>query len=416
MITKIKEKFINHKVLIENFSSLSILQILNILIPLLTYPYLVRVLGSEYYGLIIFARAIIKYFNIIVSFGFNIIATKEISVHRNNSNKISEIVSSIFILKGSLFILSLLILSVLLYFIPQAQGYKPLFYLTMWVCFYEFIFPVFYFQGIEKMKYITYFTLVSRLIFVFLIFLLIKSKSDYLLLPVINGIGALTAGIISVIFVLKDGVKFKVQSISTLCYYIKCSYIMALANASNAFKSNFNIILIKMFFSFSMVAYFDLASKITDIGKTFLDLISRTIYPKMSREKNTSFLKKIIKLSVAASVCYVLFIQMFANQLVMFLGGEEMLPSVEILRVLIFFVPIYIIGALLGRNCLIVHGFDKYILYGMVYSSLFHLFLFGCYYLMGFDMSLIVIALILIFSFTFETTYRFIICKAKKIL
>ena len=76
LITKIR----SNKVLVQNFSYLSALQIFNLLIPLITYPYLIRVVGKETYGLVVFAQAIIGYLVILTDFGFNISATREVSV------------------------------------------------------------------------------------------------------------------------------------------------------------------------------------------------------------------------------------------------------------------------------------------------------------------------------------------------
>lgn len=412
----LREKTGRHKTLLQNFSYLSALQVFNMLLPLITYPYLIRILGKETYGLIVFAQAIIGYLVIFVNFGFNISATKEVSIHRDNKEKLSEILSSVLILKGILFFLSLLILSALLYFILQVHGYEILFYLTMYMCLYELIFPIFYFQGIEKMKYITYLNLVSRIIFLALIFMLIKSKSDYLLVPIISGIGATIAGLISIFIIIKDQIVFRAQPINILLVYFKKSYVMALAYTSNTFKTNFNIIIVKFFFSFSEVAYFDLALKISNIANTFLDLISQTVFPKMSREKNTNFLKKVINLSLGASFLFILFIQLFAKQIIETLGGIEMIPAINILRILIFFIPVYITGALLGRNCLIVHGFDKQVLLSMLYSSIVYVALIGVFHTIGINITLTGLILIYIISFAFETSYRYIICKSKNII
>ena len=72
------------KRLLSNFFSLSILQTFTYILPLLTLPYLVRVLGAEKFGLVVFAQAFIMFFNILVDYGFNLSATREISVNREN--------------------------------------------------------------------------------------------------------------------------------------------------------------------------------------------------------------------------------------------------------------------------------------------------------------------------------------------
>jgi PST family polysaccharide transporter len=376
---------------------------------------LIRVLGSETYGLIIFSQAIIGYLVILIGFGFNISATKEVSIHKNDNNKLSEIISSVLIIKGTLLILSFICLTFILNFIPSANNYKTLFYLTMWMCIYEFIFPVFYFQGIEKMKYITYLTLISRLIFLGLIFVFIKSESDYLKVPLINGLGAIISGVIAIAILLKEGIKFQFQSKEILLGYLKKSYIMALAYASNTFKLNFNIVVVKFLFSFSEVAYFDLALKILNIGNTFLDIISQTVFPKMSREKDSNFLKKIIMISLFLALIFIVFIQFFGGFIVSVLGGPEMYPAVKLLRVMVLFVPFYITGALLGRNGLIVHGFDKEVLLSMFYSSLFYIIFIMILYFLDFQISLLLIVSIFILTFALESFYRYRICRIKNI-
>ncbi|BDX39593.1 teichoic acid transporter [Tenuifilaceae bacterium CYCD] len=412
----IKEKIIRHKTLFQNLTYLSVLQLFNVLLPIFTYPYLIRTLGKEIYGLVIYAQAVVSYLVLMVGFGFNISATKEISIHRDNKLKLSEIVSSVLIIKGVLFLVAMIIITLIVIIAPDIKQHGLLFYLTMWLCIYEFIFPVFYFQGIEKMKYITYLTLVSRLLFLTLIFVFVHSKQDYLKVPILSGVGAIIAGLLSQYILYKDGIYIKLQSISTLKYYIKNSYVMALAYASNAFKYNFNLILVKLFFSYSEVAYFDLALKISNIGNTFLDLISQSIFPKMSREKDSKFLVKVIKISLLISFVFILFIQFFSNQIVILLGGADMLSAVNILRVIVFFIPIYILGALLGRNCLIVHGFDKNVLLSMFYSSLLYVLILSFFYYFKINISLVTLTIIFIFSYIFESLYRFYLCKKFKIL
>lgn len=105
MMERIK-KIQGKKKIMENLSYLSAIQIMTLLFPLVTIPYLIQILGSEYYGKVIYAQTIASYFSLLVNYGFHASGVKEISLHRNDKEKVNEIFSSIMIVKISLFTLS----------------------------------------------------------------------------------------------------------------------------------------------------------------------------------------------------------------------------------------------------------------------------------------------------------------------
>lgn len=109
-VKNISDYIYRYKTLIENFGYLTLLQICNLLIPLVTYPYLINTLGKNLYGVIIYSQAIVSYLAIFVNWGFNISATKYISINREDSKKINEIVSVVYIVKNLAFNYSIWIL------------------------------------------------------------------------------------------------------------------------------------------------------------------------------------------------------------------------------------------------------------------------------------------------------------------
>lgn len=412
----LKARLQPHLTIISNFGYLAVLQVLNMVLPLVTYPYLIGVLGADVYGKIVYAQTITNYLVLLVNFGLNITATRAISINRNEPEKVSAIASNVFFIKGTLFLISVLIIVTTMQLSAQPKEFHWLFYFSLWTCLYEFLFPVWYFQGIEKMKYITVLTLGNKIVFLVLIFVLIKSSDDYLLVPLINGGGALISGAVAVFILKRNGIRFLMPAMKEVMLYIKESYIMALAYAANTLKGNFNIVLIKHFFSFKEVAYYDLASKIINIAISFLDLISQTIFPRMSLKKDKQFLKKIIALSCLAAVVMMFSIQGVAGLLVRILGGEEMQEAVQITRLLALCLPVYIVGALLGRNCLLVYGYDKPVLHSMLFSAIVYLsIVFLCIYLLKSN-SLLVFVVAFLVSFLAETLYRYNTCNKKNLL
>lgn len=371
---KIREKILQHKILVFNFSSLSALQLINILIPLATYPYLIRVLGKESYGLVVFAQSVVGYLVTFVSFGFNTFATKEISVFRNDKKQLNQIVSSVYIIKSILLIVSFSIITIILFFFYHNSDFYLLFYLTMWICLYEAIFPLWYFQGTEKMKYITIITLVSRLIFVALIFLLIHKEADYNFVPIIYGIGALISGLISIFIVFQqDGLKFKLQSFSTLKYYFTNSSIIFFSDLSSAIYINTNKVLLGISLGMQEVAYYDLAEKLSSFARTPILMIGQTIYPKIAYEKNLSFIKKSFILTISFMLIIVLFGQLLGGIVVKLMGGAGMYAAAPIFRILLFSLIPISVSLFFANMVLISWGFFKEYLKLRVYSNLIYL-------------------------------------------
>lgn len=302
--------------------------------PLITFPYLIQTLGKEMYGLVIFAQAIISYFQILVSFGYTTTATKEVSINRNNKEKLGEIFGSILIAKIILLIISLILLAIILRFIPKLHGYEWLFFFSMWICLYDAIFPLWYFLGIEKMKYITFLTLISRSISLILIFLLIKTPEHYLRVPLINGIGAIIAGIGAIIIIVNDDkVYLKFPSHSQIKFYFKKSIPYFISELSANIFINSNKVVLGSILGMTEVAYYDLADKITSIFRSVpIGIVRNTIFPRVAQTKNMNIVHKTTIIMTAFAIISVLFINITAPLLIIYLGGEEMLGSVNALR------------------------------------------------------------------------------------
>jgi len=385
------------------------------LLPLITYPYLIRVLGKETYGLVVFAQAIVGYLLILVGFGFNISATKEVSIHRDNKEKLSEIVSSVLIIKSIFLILSFLILVVLLWFVPQAKGYEALFYLSMWMCLYDVLFPQWYFQGIERMKYITYITLVSRLIFLGLIFVFIHSPEDYLFMPIISGIGAVTAGLVSLYIVLAvHKIKLIRQPVSVLKYYLLDSVPIFVSNVSIKIYVSTNKVIIGAFLGMAEVAYYDLGEKITSLLKVPQALLSQTLFPKINKDKNIQFVKKAFKISVILNVILFAGTVLFSKIIVTLLGGEQMIPAIWVLNILVLSVPVIAMSNIFGIQLLIPFGYSKKFSQIIITSGLIYLLqLFIVWPIWG--INIYSISVITVTTEFFVTGTMFFFCKKYKL-
>ncbi len=359
-ISNVKEKFKKYKILVQNFSYLSLLRISDMLIPLITYPYLIRVLGKDIYGLVIFAQTIIGFLVMLVEFGFNLTATQEISINRDNKIKLGVIVSSVLIIKFILFIISFVILSGMIFFISRAHEYQILFYLTMWMCLSNVILPTWYFQGIEKMKYIALLNVISKLFFLIAILFIVKSPNDFLYVPLINGLGVIITGIISLYIIFyRHNINFSFPKLNVIQSYFKESLFIFFSNISIQFYVNFNKIIIGLLLGMKEVAYFDLAEKITSILKMPFLILGQAIYPKIAKEKNKNFLKKMFIASIGFSLILVFVSILLSEKIIILLGGVDMLAAAPVVKILIFSVIPIIISLFFANLLLITWGYKK---------------------------------------------------------
>ena len=265
MINKIKNiaNTEDKKILLSNFFSLSILQAFTYILPLLTLPYLVRVLGVEKFGLVMFAQAFITFFNILVDYGFNLSATKEISIHRENKDKVTEIFSSVITIKVIMIFIAFMILTTVVFSIERFSLDWELYYLSFLPVVGNSMFPIWYFQGMEKMKYITIVNITSKLLFTILIFIVIQKPDDYIYIPLLNGIGAGVGGIISLWILSREFSQvFICPSIKIIKKELHRSSEFFLSRLASTVYNSMNIVILGYFTNNAIVGYYSIADKL----------------------------------------------------------------------------------------------------------------------------------------------------------
>jgi PST family polysaccharide transporter len=351
-------------------------------VPFLTYPYLIKVVGKELYGVVVFAQAVVSYVSLVVNFGFNLSASKSIAENRENKQVISEIVSSIYVSKFVIWLLCLVVYVLIISLIPFFKSNYYIFLYSFLLTFNELLFPAWFFQGIEKMKYTTLINVSIRSLFIVAIFMFVSSPSDYVYIPLLNGIGALLGGLVASYIVFgKEKIKFVFLPIKLVYIHFKESIPLFVSIASIQVYGNINKIVIGAFLGMSEVAIYDLGEKISNLLKLPIGIVNQAVFPKVSREKSIKFINRIMFVVAGLSGIGYILVFVFSKWIVLFFMHEYIQSAVDIVRILSSTVVIVSFSMFLANCRLIPFGYNK--AYMNVYSltCLFFFVFIGCLWL-----------------------------------
>lgn len=375
MLNSSKSFIEKYRLLISNFSYLSILEIIGLLLPLFTYPYLIRVVGKDLYGVIVYSQAVVAYAIILINFGFNVSATKNVSENRNNPQILSEIFNSIIQIKLLFTFITAFIYSLFVYIYVETD-YKLLYYFTFGLCIQEVLFPIWFFQGIERMKYITFISFTVKTFFTASIFIFIKGNQDYIFIPILNSLGGILSALLAVLIIRrKYAIKFNWVPVVVLKKYFKESIPFFFSRAASVIIERSNTIIVGLFFGYGMVASFDLALKVINIMKIPFTLVAQVLYPNVARTKNMQLVKKVLILVGLIGTILSFIVCIFSTQIVSLLGGKELYDSIPPLIILSTYLPIVGCSYILGASTLVVMNYIKEYNYSVLYSLVVYLLL-----------------------------------------
>lgn len=324
-IGAIKEMIINNKKVIENYFFMTILQVLNSFFYLLIYPYLIRTLGAEQYGVYVFATSVVSYFVFFITFGLDLPATKAIAENVDNKDKMQEILSSIFTAKTYLFFISIAVLAGLLWIVPKFYIYKEVIALCFISVYSYVLFPQWFFQGIQKMRVVTYIQLGVKILSLPVIFTMVKSAEDFFVYVAIITFSTLLGSIIA-FFIIKYQYRLSIrwQDMRMLKYWLVEGKPFFYSSLAGSIKEYSIPIIIGSFFGMRDVAIYDLANKIVIVPRTLFMSVNAAIFPKLIVNIKNHIVKRIIRIEALVSVSVLVLIVIFGKYIVKIMGGEGM--------------------------------------------------------------------------------------------
>jgi PST family polysaccharide transporter len=363
----------DRRLLLENVFSLSLLQLADYVLPLVSLPFLVRVLGPDRYGLVVFVQAFTIYFRLLINFGFDLSATREIAMAGEDVREASKIFFSVIFIKAALFLFSLFLFTSIVFSFERFHAESPLFFLTFSVLIGVVIFPEWFFLGKQQMRYVTILNVGAKAFFTVMIFVFIRSGEDYLLVPLFNSLGYVTAGIMGMyLAVRKNRLSFIMVSGRELLGRIRYSSQFFASRISTSLFTSTNTFIIGLFLGSTAVAYYAAAEKIYNALVMMARPIADSLYPHMAKSRNIALFRKVFITVCLGNCAGWILVLGLSNFIIALLFGEQYGPSATILRILavagIFNIP----SILLGFPFLGALGHERIANYSVIAASLVH--------------------------------------------
>ncbi|AZI39608.1 oligosaccharide flippase family protein [Epilithonimonas vandammei] len=366
-----------YKQVILNFINLAFVQAANLLLPLITIPYVIRTVGFENFGLVAFATSIVNYFSVFINYGFNLTATKAVSQNRNDSQYLNKLFCTVTYSKVLLSFTSILIFLVLSILIVSIKNnFYVYLYLLLSIIFTN-LSPDWFFQGIQQLKFLTYLNLSLKIISTILTFFLIKVTSDYYYLAIIPFINSVFLFAISHLYIqIKHKFRYLRVGLSSIFKELYQSRFIFLSQVKITFFNNFNTVVLGFLTDNKIVGIFSSADKIIKVFSSIQVPIVTALFPhiamKIKNSRETVFYE-LKKIAIYGSVLYgailiILFILAPWISEIMF--GEEVDQIALLIRIMSF-IPLFIfINNLFGTQYLLNTGLEKKFLINLIIAAL----------------------------------------------
>lgn len=368
-----------HSRLTESIMSLYLLQGLNYIIPIAVLPYLVRVLGMELYGLVAFTQSFAQYFALLTDYGFNFTATRSIAQQRDDRKSISRIFCSVLVIKLCLMILGALIMIVVVGSVSQFHQDSAFFFVAYAAVIGGVLFPSWYFQGMEQMRYISGVFGVTRIVGAGALFICVHRPADALLALAIQSATPLVGGVVGLWIAFRTfHLRFEWPTNAELKIALIEGWHLFVSSAAVSLYTNTNVFLVGLFAGHLQAGYFSAAEKLIRAAQGLITPIGQAVFPhvntlaRRSRDLAIRFNSRLLLWTGSATFLSSLLLLLFARPVASLCFGHAATGSVPIIRWIAFLPFIVAVSNVLGVQTMVPFGLDRQFSRILIVAGLFN--------------------------------------------
>ncbi len=358
-----------------------LLALSQVLFPLITFPYLARVLGPENIGLYNFSESYARYFALVAALGISVYGVREIAKKQDQPKALSNTFAELFLIN----LIATSILSILYLFTigytNKLSSHSNLFYWSFVFFFFQVFVLEWFFTGINQFKYIAVRFFIIRLIFVAAIFIFIKEANDYVKYMQLQVGLTFFLGVINFIFLFKfiDLKNIRIKELN-LIQHLKPLFLLFLTIFSISVYLHFDTVLLGILADNESVGYYSAPLKLVKIIIAVLAAITAAMFPKMVQYfeqgdlvQFEKMLKQSFELVLSIGIPTALLVYTLAPEIIYILFGSSFESAVTPLQITAPLILIVSLSTIFGFQILSVHSKDSAILKSAIVGMLFSL-------------------------------------------
>lgn len=364
----------------RNATALGVMQIANYVVPLLLLPFLTRQLGLEAFGLVAVTLAAIQFAFVLTDYGFTLSATYAISVNRDNTALINNKIGSVFGAKLFLLCIVAIIFLTIPSIFPEFVIYTPFFIGAFIATAAQAFQPIWLFQGIERMRNITTYTVVAKIIYAALVLQIVHKPSDAVLVIYCWSIAQVVGFLASLYFMRIEGYKVALPSITSIKQEFKDGAQFFWSRLAVSLYTSVSTLIVGSN-SAAQVAQFAVCEQIYKAGQNITSPINNAMFPYMAKHRNWSVFYKVLMVTSVLIATGCLVLSCFAESILGLLFGDEYRAAAPILLVFLCTTVVNYLGVTFGYSAFSALGKIEVANISVIVGALFHSLILSITYL-----------------------------------
>ena len=359
----------------KNIFYSGILTTANYIFPLITYPYVSRVLGVANIGVCNFVDSIINYFLILSALGIGTVGIREIAKNKGDNSNLQDTFSKLFTINTISTTIALISLLVAMHTVPKLQDNYELMWIGVLKLVFNYLLIEWFFKGLEDFKYITNRAILVRTIYVAAVFIFVREANDIIVYYFLTSATIIVNAIINVLYARKY-IRFKLK-FSSLRDYTKSICIMGMYSVLTSLYTTFNVAYLGFVSTDIQVGYYTTSTKIHTIVLMAFTAVTGVLMPRIASilsDKRYDEYKRLIKKAVNILLIFalpcVLLVEIFAPQIVYLIAGNGYQGAVMPLRIIAPLILVIGFEQILITQSLMPMGKDKAVLINSILGAI----------------------------------------------